>query len=117
MDDTKLMREFLVLALVNSVLVNIGKSKITKLVDFVDIDKQLLEGPSNKIIAHRYLSILLHYFSVNETKYYYKDSSKYYIIVLIKNLLKAINHKLVSKIKNFTISKGINAKKKIYRII
>jgi len=116
-DDTKLMREFLVLALTNSVLVNIGKPKITKLEEFTDIDKQLLENASNKLIAFKYLSTLLYYFTYQEVQYYERERAKFYIIVLLRNTLKSIGYELKPCVKSFVFSKGIQGQKQIYKIL
>jgi len=110
------MRYILVCRFVNHVLLKIGRKPVNKLTDVKNLDKKDLDKLDCSEDIDIFIPLLLEYFSMREVYFYKKNNSKNYVIILLRNLLKAIGYNFVSKPYNITVEKGLLTRGSIYRI-
>lgn len=91
---------YVTLKFVNNILTNSNLNNITDLIQFVDIDRQLIIVQKNADMMDTMLSEIYHYFGKRECQYGQKDKTKYYIVTILKNMCKQLTLSLKGKSKN-----------------
>jgi hypothetical protein len=97
----------LILELVNKFLINMNKSEITDLIEFKDIDREIINNDKNKNIICEMESNIYKYFNKKDCGFYRKSADGF-VINCIRGMTKEIGYTVSTKRK--TKSKIIDNK-------
>jgi hypothetical protein len=83
------------LKFVNKILVNIGKTEITDLIEFKNINKNDIVKEDNMKYVTEMSDEIFKYYDKVRCGYYYKNRSKRYILRIIEAMCEDIGHQMV----------------------